>query len=432
MQQAITLRIESEKRPEHPELLGDSLPTQVAGPIARIDGELDSPREQSVEQHADLSMCAAHGTSTPFVSIPSAGNTPGERLRGRQSAVGQSRQNVAEDTNTSQQAEWLTVAELAAHLKCSPSFIYRRLNPSHAQHIPHIRLTPTDIRFDNRVIADLLPEPEGVNVFQGPSVHPGGMMGCTRHRDRKGSLLIRGKKRKLWLSQWPEGNKRLSHKFGWWDEMTRSQADRAHRQWMEKINREHEARLSPRNTSEEGNTQTIEGFFCKHYWDKETQQYRDELLTMKPSTRRDMKNCMLQILIPKYGHRVMSSLQTGEIQTFLVAQMQTEPGGISRKTVMKIKAYLSSIFSAAIRLSETGITRNSVLGVRLPSPGLEFTPAHLTADQVVRILQQLKDPSHRIAWQLAIWSGARLGKLRGLRWGSVAWEQNALLIQEAV
>ncbi len=257
-------------------------------------------------------------------------------------------------------------------------------------------------------------------------------MGCTRHRDRKGSLLIRGKRRKLWLSQWPEGNKRLSHKLGWWDEMTRSQAHRAHRQWMEKINQEHEARLSPGNTIEEGNTLTIEEFFRKHYWDKETEQYRDELLTKKPSTRRDMKNCMLQILIPKYGHRVMSSIQTGEIQTFLVAQMQAEKGRISRKTAMKIKAYLSSIFSAAIRMSETGITRNPVLGVRLPSPGLESAPAQLTADQAVRIMKELKDPSHRIAWQLAIWSGARLGELRGLRWGAVAWEQNAFLIQEAV
>jgi integrase len=112
--------------------------------------------------------------------------------------------------------------------------------------------------------------------------------------------------------------------------------------------------------------------------------------------------------------------------------MQAEKGRISRKTAMKIKAYLSSIFSAAIRMSETGITRNPVLGVRLPSPGLESAPAQLTADQAVRIMKELKDPSHPIAWQLAIWSGARLGELRGLRWRSVAWEQNALLIQEAV
>jgi len=257
-------------------------------------------------------------------------------------------------------------------------------------------------------------------------------MGCTRHRDRKGSLLIRGKKRRLWLSQWPEGNKRMPHKLGWHDEMSRSQAERAHRQWMEKINREHEARLSPGNIAGEGHVLTLAAFFRKHYWDEETQQYRDELLTKKPLTRRDMKNCLLQVLIPKYGHRTMSSLQTGEIQTFLVAQMQAKPGGVSRRTAKKIKAYLSSMFSAAIRLSETGIARNPVLGVRLPSPGLEPAPANLTAEQAVHILQELKDPRHRIAWQLAVWSGARLGELRGLRWGSVAWEQNALLIQEAV
>ncbi len=55
-----------------------------------------------------------------------------------------------------EQTELLTVVELAARLKCSPSFIYRRLSPSHPQYIPHTRLTPTDVMFDGRLIADLL------------------------------------------------------------------------------------------------------------------------------------------------------------------------------------------------------------------------------------------------------------------------------------
>lgn len=58
----------------------------------------------------------------------------------------------------------------------------------------------------------------------------------TRHRDRRGSLLIRGGKRKVWLSQWPEGDRRVSKKLGWCDEMTRSQAERAHRCHMETVN----------------------------------------------------------------------------------------------------------------------------------------------------------------------------------------------------
>lgn len=148
------------------------------------------------------------------------------------------------------------------------------------RYIPHNCLRPSDICFNSRVIADLLPGSEGAGVSVRPSVQPGGITGCTRHRGRKGGLLIIGKKRKLWLSQWPEGNKRMSRKLGWRDAMSRSQAACAHRQWIEKI-----------------------------------------------------------------------------------------------------KAYFSSMFSAAIRLFETGIARNPVLGVGLPSRGLEPTPANLTAEQ---------------------------------------------------
>jgi hypothetical protein len=47
----------------------------------------------------------------------------------------------------------------------------------------------------------------------------------TRNRDRKASLLVRGRKPKFWLVQWPEGDKRPSHKLGWCDEMTVSQKE---------------------------------------------------------------------------------------------------------------------------------------------------------------------------------------------------------------
>ena len=47
----------------------------------------------------------------------------------------------------------------------------------------------------------------------------------TRNRDRKASLLVRGRKHRFWLVQWPEGDKRPSHKLGWCDEMTVSQKE---------------------------------------------------------------------------------------------------------------------------------------------------------------------------------------------------------------
>jgi len=245
-------------------------------------------------------------------------------------------------------------------------------------------------------------------------------MGCTRHRDRKGTLLIRGKERKLWLSQWPEGNKRMSHKLGWRDEMSRSQAERAHRQWMEKINHQREL---------VGDSAILTSFFHHHYWDDNSQQYGDELLTKRPSVRRDIRSVMKHVWIPRFGSRNLNSLKTGELRGFLVSLVTT--GQVSRQTAHKYKTYLSSLFSAAMRL-ETGVTHNPVRAVKLPSSGPENTRTRPALEEVVAIEQKLTDPRHRMIWKLLLWAGNRRGEIRGLRWRSVHWEQNCILVTESV
>jgi len=50
----------------------------------------------------------------------------------------------------------MTVSELAKEWNCSQDFIYRRCRKGHPHHIPHIRLTHRDIRFDRKVIAGYL------------------------------------------------------------------------------------------------------------------------------------------------------------------------------------------------------------------------------------------------------------------------------------
>ena len=144
--------IEPEKLPQFAEHYGVLLPAQAEDPIARVSTELDSPRKQCADRHAEQFACGSHDPLTPCVSIPSGGNTTENRLRRQHPAVGQGQLNVAEDPCTLQETELLTVAGLAARLKCSRSFIYRRLKPSHPHYIPHTRLTPSDVRFDGRVI----------------------------------------------------------------------------------------------------------------------------------------------------------------------------------------------------------------------------------------------------------------------------------------
>ena len=74
--------------------------------------------------------------------------------------------------------------------------------------------------------------------------------------------MKRGKKRKLWLVQWAEGDRRPSHKLGWCDEMTKSQAKRAMRQFMETINSHREVA---------GDPVTLARFFREHYWNEEAE-----------------------------------------------------------------------------------------------------------------------------------------------------------------
>ena len=97
-----------------------------------------------------------------------------------------------------------------------------------------------------------------------------------------------------------------------------------------------------------------------HYWNEAQQQSEDELVTKRPSTQRDMKWTMSNVWLPRFGARNMDSLKTAELQKFLASLIGAkEEGKISRQTALKYKTYLSSVFSAAIRL-ECGVTYNPV------------------------------------------------------------------------
>ena len=319
--------------------------------------------------------------------------------------------------------ELLTVADLARHWNCSRDYVYRRLSPSHRQFIPHKRLPSGDVRFELQELTGYLKSAEKpVSVPVSGSTVRGGIV-MTRNRDRAGTLLVRGHRRKFWLVQWPEGERRPSHKLGWCDQMTESQAERAKRQWMETINLRRDLA---------GDSTTLNGFWRMHYWDPEKQQPEDELVTKRPSTQRDVRWAMNNIWLPRFGARNMDSVKTAEIQKFLASLTgPREEGKISRQTALKYKTYLSSVFSAAIRL-ECGVMYNPVRSVRIVAEQPESPRAYLTLEQAVEIEQNLTDPRHRMAWKLNIWAGNRCGEVRGLRWRNVLWEFNTIVVTESV
>jgi integrase len=235
----------------------------------------------------------------------------------------------------------------------------------------------------------------------------------TRRRDRQGSLRI---KDGSWTIQWTEGNHRPSHNLGRVKELTKSQAQKLGREWMRKLNEHREVA---------GNSRTLAGFWCEHFDDDEKKEIKHELKDKKPSTVRDMKWTMKKIWLPRFGARLLDGLGTAEIQKYL------DSLNLKRNTAAKYRTYLSSVFSSAIRLGH-GLTYNPARFVKLPAEGPEKPYLMPTAEQVVAILHGLKDARHKMAWQLAVWLGNRSGELRGLRWESIVWEHNTILIRESV
>jgi hypothetical protein len=104
---------------------------------------------------------------------------------------------------------------------------------------------------------------------------------------------------------------------------------------------------------------------------------------------------------------------------------------------------------AVIAECGTGKTLISLAAVQTHAEGRPFTALAMVPPQLVEkwcreailtlprvrvfiIDGQLTDPRHRIAWNLMLWAGNRCGEIRGLRWRSVHWEQNCILVTESV
>jgi len=250
-----------------------------------------------------------------------------------------------------QENELLTVGELAARLKCSRSYIYKRVKPTHRQYIPCQRLTPTDIRFDSRIVDELLVPQECGTVPRLDSAIRGGVR-MTRRRDRQGSLRI---KDGSWTVQWTEGSHRPSHSLGRVKDLTKSEAQKLRREWMRKLNDHREVA---------GNSRTLEGFWREHFYDDDKKAIAHELKDKRPSTVRDMKWTMNKIWLPRFGERLLDGIGTAELQKHL------DSLDLGRKTAAKYRTYLSSVFSSAVRLGHV-LTYNPARFVKLPAEGPE-------------------------------------------------------------
>jgi integrase len=123
----------------------------------------------------------------------------------------------------------------------------------------------------------------------------------------------------------------------------------------------------------------------------------------------------------------MTEITKLEMQAHFSGLLETGPGWY---TVMKIRNYLSAVFSRAIEL-DCGIKLNPVSAIDLGSAPGHSDPVNLTDEQIVAIEEGLTDPVVKTLWWLTSVIGYRKGEGRALRLGSIDWEHGKLWIKES-
>jgi integrase len=242
-----------------------------------------------------------------------------------------------------------------------------------------------------------------------------------RRRYQNGSLVVRGKRKRVWVARWREPvlaadgtlkSIRRSETIGTLaDFPTRRQA----RAFLE-------SRLHEVNHSLQKPQSTM------LFRDFVSSQWEPAILpTLKFATQRNYRHLTRRHLFPVFGDQPLCEIKRQNIQGFVTEKMTRQK--FSWKTSMHVRNLLSKILSTAVDWEYLPV--NSVSGVKLPARPLCEDRRFLTVDEVTRLLKVLDGPVHTLVLS-AVLTGMRIGELLALRWKNVDFERKVIRVREAV
>jgi len=148
----------------------------------------------------------------------------------------------------------------------------------------------------------------------------------------------------------------------------------------------------------------------------------------RSSTVQDYRRELERVLIPAFGDKTpLHEIDTAKIDAYR-ARLVAE-GRLSARTINKRLAQLHAIFKRAQRVH--GLAVNPVaLAERQPyRPSGDFSA--LTAAEVVALAANAANAQDAALFQVAAFTGLRLGELRGLRWGDLDLPRRLLHVRRS-
>jgi integrase len=241
-----------------------------------------------------------------------------------------------------------------------------------------------------------------------------------RPKHQTGSLLVRGKRKKMYVARYYEN---VTGPDGKMEHVRRSVllgpvAEIGTRRVA--LNRMTEL-LRPINLGWQAPKATITfRQFVRNEWEPKV------FCLFKPSTQVGYCPILSTHLLPHFGENVLFEITPAQVQGFLSDKSKT---GIAWNTLRNLRNLLRSILRTA---SEWGyIEDNPVARVKLPPRPRRTVNQFLSPEQVRKLIAQMREPYRSMAL-LAVLTGLRRGELFALRWGDVNLEKGTLEVRESV
>ncbi len=233
-----------------------------------------------------------------------------------------------------------------------------------------------------------------------------GKEGMARPRYQEGSLVIRGKRRRVWLIRWRENVlqtngsvKRVqrAETLGPVRNITRQMARSILNQRLETEN------LNQRRP------QAIRPFaeFVREEWRP------NAALAVKKSTMKFYDYQLEKYILPEFGSCSLNDVNRAQIESLLSKLRQK---GHATGTLRGVRTTVSTVLQCAV--DRGYLEGNAAHGIRIRTTGVKAKPRFYTPAQVQKLLPELTEPCRAVV-QVAVLTGMRIGEILGLRWKRV-------------
>ncbi len=238
-----------------------------------------------------------------------------------------------------------------------------------------------------------------------------------RPRYQDGSLVVRGKRRKVWLLRWREdvlqpggtvARVQRAETLGPVSEFTRQEARSI---LQDRVGTVNQSLRRPQATM------PFEDFV-------RTEWRPNAELALKKSTVKYYDFQLGRHIIPAFGPRSLCNLGRIQIEGLLSGLRQK---GHAVATIRGVRATVSTVLQAAV---ERGyLDKNVAHGIRIRQTAAKIEHRFYTPAQVRQLLPKLTEPCRTVV-QLAVLTGMRIGEILALRWKRVDLLRGTLEIAE--